>query len=497
MLLAVSMALHHWLDQIEVGITTLDFRRLPISWAWRTPSWLRLRCVEQSPRRNPGGSPVPGAMACRKMNTRFARACTPSLGGDAAVEPGTEAWPGELVVLDGVCACETSAHEEMASSKTALAKESDDFMYVCSDGYQTTSDKADNLSTRESMTKIPKTIHFNGDKTMSTPFSFGKFLSIGLMAIAVPTTSLFVSVAQAQDAYPNKPIKFVVPYPPGGVSDNSSRAIADRLGKALGANMVVENKAGAASTVASNYVARSAPDGYTLYAAPVSIVINPILQGKVEYDPRKDFTPISLMMTSPFILQTNKDVKANNLKELIALVKANPDKYSIGTSGMGSINHLAAEYFIRTFGLKMAVIHYKGGMPAAQDMIGGQTQMMFSAVNEAMPMMAAGRTKGMAVSSAKRVPELPDLPTVDEAAGIKGFDAVFWLALMVPANTPAPVVSKLESAMQQVGADAALRKDLLNKGVQLHTSNGAEVRQWMNRDEEKWGKIIRELNLKQ
>lgn len=432
------------------------------------------------------------------MSTRFERVCTPSLGGDAAVEPGTEAWPGEFVVLDGVCACETSVHEEMTSSKTALAKESDDFMISCSDWYQTTHDNTNDLSTRESMTKIRcKQLDFQGGKTMRNSFSIGQFLAIGLMALAVPASTLMVSVAQAQDAYPNKPIKFVVPYPPGGVSDNSSRAIADRLGKVLGANMVVENKAGAASTLASNYVARSAPDGYTLYAAPVSIVINPILQGKVEYDPRKDFTPISLMMTSPFILQTNKDVKANNLKELIALVKANPDKYSIGTSGMGSINHLAAEYFIRTFGLKMAVIHYKGGMPAAQDMIGGQTQMMFSAVNEAMPMMAAGRTKGMAVSSAKRVPELPDLPTVDEAAGIKGFDAVFWLALMVPANTPAPVISKLESAMQQVGADAALRKDLLNKGVQLHTSNGAEVRQWMNRDEEKWGKIIRELNLKQ
>ncbi len=332
---------------------------------------------------------------------------------------------------------------------------------------------------------------------MKNPVSLSRRLALGLLSLCVPVSIMVGSVAHAQDAYPNKPIKFVVPYPPGGVSDNSSRAIADRLGKELGANMVVENKAGAASTVASNYVARSAPDGYTLYAAPVSIVINPILQGKVEYDPRKDFTPVSLMMTSPFILQTNKDVKANNLKELIALVKANPDKYSIGTSGMGSINHLAAEYFIRTFGLKMAVIHYKGGMPAAQDMIGGQIQMMFSATNEALPMMSAGRTKGLAVTSAKRVPELPDLPTVDEAAGIKGFEAVFWLALMAPANTPSPIISKLQSAMQKVGADEALRKDLLSKGVQLHTSSSAEVGQWMNRDEEKWGKIIRDLNLKQ
>lgn len=305
------------------------------------------------------------------------------------------------------------------------------------------------------------------------------------------------TLVQAQDAYPNKSIRFIVPYPPGGVSDNSSRAIAERLGRELKATMVIENKAGAASTIASMFVARSPADGYTLYAAPVSIVINPVLQSKVEYNPSKDFAPVSMMITSAFVLQTNKDLPVSNLKELLALIRANPDKYTIGTSGLGSINHLAAEYFIRTFNLKMSVIHYKGGMPAAQDMLGGNIHMMFSATNEALPFVTSGRTKGIAVSTAQRISSLPDLPTIDEAAGIKGFNAEFWLALLVPANTPAAVVQRLETAMQVVGADQALREDLAKKGVDMKVSSPQVVKQFMERDGKKWGDIIRALGIKE
>lgn len=303
--------------------------------------------------------------------------------------------------------------------------------------------------------------------------------------------------ANAQDAYPSQPVRFVVPYPPGGVSDNSSRAIAERLGRELGQTIIVENKAGAASTLASNYVARAAADGYTLYAAPVSVVINPVLQGKVEYDPQKDFAPISMMITSAFVLQASLDLKVQNLKDLIALIRANPDKYAIGTSGMGSINHLAAEYFIRTFGLKMVVIHYKGGAPAATDLIGGRIHMMFSATNEALPLLAAGRTQGIAVSTPERVSTLPDLPTVDEATGTKGFDAVFWLALLAPAKTPAAIMTTLQAAMQRVGADPVLREDLAKKGVNLKVSTPEQVQAYMERDGAKWGQIIRELGIKE
>ncbi len=318
-----------------------------------------------------------------------------------------------------------------------------------------------------------------------------------LKMLMVLIVSVLLSPVHAQDQYPSKPLKFVVPYPAGGVSDNSSRAIADRLGRELGQSMIIENKAGAASTLSSNYVARSAADGYTLYAAPVSIVINPVLQEKVEYDAQKDFAPISMMITSAFVLQANLDLKVKDLKELLALVRANPDKYAIGTSGMGSINHLAAEYFIKNFGLKMAVIHYKGGAPAATDLIGGRIHMMFSATNEALPLVTSGRTQGIAVSTAKRIRSMPELPTIDEASGTKGFDAVFWLALLVPAKTPEPVVKRLSAAMQVVGADQALRDDLAKKGVDLYVSTPGEVQTYMQRDGAKWGQIIRELGIKE
>jgi tripartite-type tricarboxylate transporter receptor subunit TctC len=313
-----------------------------------------------------------------------------------------------------------------------------------------------------------------------------------LMTFAAP----HLAMAQSAAAYPQDPIKFVVPYPAGGVSDVSSRAIAMALGQKLGANMVIENKVGAASTVASVYVAGQKPNGYTLYAAPVSIVINPALQGAVSYKPYESFAPISMMMKAPFVLQTNKDLPVKNAKELVELIKKNPDKYAIGTSGVGSINHLAAEYFIKQFGLKMVVAHYKGGMPAAQDMIGGQVQMMFSAASEAMPFISSGKTRGLAVTSMERMSTLPDLPTMNEALGTKDFEATFWLALMSPAGLDKAVQAKLTAAMQALGQDTELRQRLSQLGIELSTSTPEVVTANLKRDEVKWTTLIKELNIK-
>ena len=315
-------------------------------------------------------------------------------------------------------------------------------------------------------------------------------------AAAIALAAPHLATAQSAAAYPQEPIKFVVPYPAGGVSDVSSRAIAMALGQKLGANMVIENKAGAASTVASTYVAGQKPNGYTLYAAPVSIVINPALQGAVSYKPYESFTPISMMMKAPFVLQTNKDLPVKNAKELVELIKNNPDKYAIGTSGVGSINHLAAEYFIKQFGLKMVVAHYKGGMPAAQDMIGGQVQMMFSAASEAMPFISSGKTRGLAVTSMERMSTMPDLPTMNQALGTKDFEATFWLALMSPAGLDKGLQTKLSSAMQALGQDAELRQKLSQLGIELNTSTPEVVTANLKRDEAKWTTLIKDLNIK-
>ena len=318
---------------------------------------------------------------------------------------------------------------------------------------------------------------------------FGAVIASGLVFASALTQ------AQSASNYPQEPVKFVVPYPAGGVSDVSSRTIAAALGKKLGANMVIENKAGAASTVASTYVASQKPNGYTLYAAPVSIVINPALQGPVSYKPYESFTPLSMMMSSAFVLQVNKSLPVNNVKELIELIKKNPDKYAIGTSGVGSINHLAAEYFIREFGLKMVVAHYKGGMPAAQDLLGGQVQMMFSAANEAIPFVTSDKTKGLAVTSLKRISTLPNLPTMNEATGTKDFEATFWLALVAPSGMDKALQARISGAMRELGSDEELRQRLSQLGIDLVTSTPEGVTANLKRDEEKWTTLIRSIKI--
>lgn len=315
---------------------------------------------------------------------------------------------------------------------------------------------------------------------------------------AVSVGMLFpVVTGFAQGAYPNRPIKLVVPYPAGGMSDSSSRAIADRLSKELGQPIVIENKTGAASTLASNWFVTQPADGYTLYAAPVSLVVNPVLQTSVQYDPRKDFDPVSMMIYSPFVLQVAPSLKVSNMNDLLALIRANPNKFAIGTSGVGAINHLAAEYFIKSFDLKLTVAHYRGGSPAALDLMSGTIQLMFSAANEAAPLIRTGKTKGIAVTTSRRLALLPELPTVEEAAGIKGFEAVFWMALTAPAHTPAPILARLQDAMQKVGNDSELRDKLAKQGVDLKTSTAQDVKAHMDRDEAKWGKLIRDLGIKE
>lgn len=311
------------------------------------------------------------------------------------------------------------------------------------------------------------------------------------VACAMPAAG---AIAQT---YPDKPISMVLPYPAGGVTDLSGRSIAERLSQELGQPIVVLNRPGAASTVASNWVARQPADGYLLYAAPVSLAVNPALQAKVEYDPEKDFEPVSMMIDAPFILQVNPSVKAGNMAELLDLLRANPGKYSIGTSGVGAINHLAAEYFVKHFDLDLTIVHYRGGIPASQDLLVGDIQLMFSAASEALPLVKSDRTRAIAVTSANRMSILPELPTVQEAAGIDDFEAVFWPALMAPAGTPQPVLERLQQAMAAAGKDDGLRKKLAEAGVELNTSDPAEVRRRLKEDGRKWGELITELGIKE
>ena len=273
------------------------------------------------------------------------------------------------------------------------------------------------------------------------------FVAVALAAALLPLGAV------AQTDWPTKPVSMVVPYPPGGVNDAVARVYADKLTGDLGKTVLVDNRAGAATTVASNYVAKASPDGYVIYAGGTSLVINPTLTGQVQYDPHKSFELVSLMSFTPFILHVNADFPAKNMAELIALVKANPGKFNIASSGVGATNHMAAELFKARAGLNLTHVPYKGGAQAGQDVAAGNAQMMFSASLEAKPFLDSKKTRAIAISSLTRSPAFPDIPTVAEAANLPDFQAIFWQAMVVPAGTPKPIIDRLQKALAKVAAD--------------------------------------------
>ncbi|QQS13645.1 MAG: tripartite tricarboxylate transporter substrate binding protein [Rhodospirillales bacterium] len=314
------------------------------------------------------------------------------------------------------------------------------------------------------------------------------------MALAAGA-ALAAGGARAQ-AWPAKPVSMVVPYPPGGLNDVVARGFADKMTADLGQSVIVDNKAGAATTVASNFSAKAPPDGHTIYAAGTSLVINPTLQGNVQYDAKKSFAPVSLMSVTPFILQVNAAFPAKDLKELIAHVKANPGKFNIASSGIGAVNHMCAELLKDMAGLNITHVPYRGGAPAAQDLASGQAQMMFSASLEAAPLLQRGATRAIAISSGTRAPAFPDIPTVAEAGNLPGFDAVFWQAMVVPAGTPQPVIDRLQAAIAKICADPAMVKSFAERGVDLKSSTPAELAALIDREEKRWSTLIREKGIK-
>ena len=302
--------------------------------------------------------------------------------------------------------------------------------------------------------------------------------------------------ANAQSDWPNKPVTMVVPYPPGGVNDAVARVYADKLTDLLGKTVLVDNRAGAATTVASNYAAKAAPDGYTIYAGGTSLIINPTLQGNVQYDPHKSFELVSLMSFTPFILQVNADFPAKDMAELIAHVRANPGKYNIASSGTGATNHMTAELFKARTGLKITHVPYRGGAQAGQDVAAGNAQMMFSASLEAKPFLDSKKTRAIAISSIKRSPAFPDIPTVAESANLPGFNSIFWQAMVVPAGTPKPIVDRLQAAIAKVAADPEVIEKFKIQGVEIRASTQDEFRAFYLAEEKLWTTLIKEQGIK-
>ena len=315
------------------------------------------------------------------------------------------------------------------------------------------------------------------------------FVFAGLMGVSG-------GVAHADD-YPSRPIQLVVPYAPGGITDVAARMVVQHLEKELGQTIVVENRAGAATTVASNYVARQKPDGYTLYAASVSLPLNKYQQTGVQYDAFEDFTVLSGFTDSPFVLQVSKSLGVDSMEELLQKLKENPGDYTIGASGVGAMNHIASETWLKQADVDALVVQYQGGAQVRLAILGGDIDMTFATLNEAKPLLEDGKSLPVAVTTRERVPSMPDVPTMNEAMNVDNFEVIFWTALLAPKGLSEERVEKLRTAMKAVGEDEELREKLAAQGVILNVTDGEQTVQRMHDAVETFAPIIEDFQAAQ
>ncbi len=301
--------------------------------------------------------------------------------------------------------------------------------------------------------------------------------------------------AWAQEAFPARPVAVYSGYAPGGVTDVTSRAVAERMARELGVPVVVENRVGGATAVANTAAAQARPDGYTLLMGTSSLAINPGLQPNLTpREPMRELAPIGMVFRSAFVLHVHPSLPVRSTAELIAWCRANPGKLDFGSSGTGAVNHLAMALFAQRAGIQVTHVPYRGGAPALIDLRAGRIGAMFQAVLEALPALQEGATRGLAISSAAREPLLPDLPPVAET--LPAFDAVFWQGLFAPAGTPAPILARLGSALRAATEDETLRTRLAQQGVALTTGDAAALASLLERETVLWGRLIREAEIR-
>jgi len=311
-----------------------------------------------------------------------------------------------------------------------------------------------------------------------------------LLALAALAAVSMIPPAFGQAGYPNKTIKIIAPVQPGGGVDLVARQVADRLGRALGQSIIVDNQSGGGGVVGSMATAKAAPDGYTLMVGYVGTHgTNPAVR-KLPYDAVKDFTPIAMVGGTPNILVVPPTVPVSTLKEFIAYVKANPGKLSYGSSGPGTLTHLAMEQLKVTADLDVIHVPYRGIGPAITDILGGQTQALFPGLAAALPHIKAGKMKPLAVTGTKRHPLLPDVPTFEEL-GYKGFDGVQWYGIVGPANLPAPIVTKLNDEINKLLANPELRERLSSEALEPMPMTPDQFGRYIRDDIAKWSKLAK------
>jgi len=304
---------------------------------------------------------------------------------------------------------------------------------------------------------------------------------------------ILLSVAAASvlaQGYPDKPLKLVVPFPPGGPTDIVGRLVAQKLAEGIGQPVVVENRPGAGGTVGSTAVARAPADGYTLLYGSTTLAIAPSLYRDLAYDPRTAFAPISLVSRGPIIAAVNAQLPAKTLKDFIALAKSSPGRINYGSAGSGTPPHLAAELFKTVAGVDLVHVPYKGGGPAVSDLAGGQVQVIFEGLPTLLPHIKSGKVRALAITGAKRDPALPEVPTFAEA-GLPGYDANFWNGLVAPAGTPAEVIARLNSVLVQALATPEVHAAFVRLGLEAAGTTPQQFGDFIAAEIDKWARVVK------
>jgi tripartite-type tricarboxylate transporter receptor subunit TctC len=330
-------------------------------------------------------------------------------------------------------------------------------------------------------------MHKSGDDMLNRLLAAVICGAIALIAVAAPA---------AADTYPSKPIRLIVAFAAGGATDVNARLLAQRLTQQLGKSVIVDNKPGAAGNIGTAEAARSAPDGYTLFYTTSAIASAPSIYKNLTFDPIRDFTPVVMIASAPLLLVANNSFEAKTVKELIDYARANPNKINYGTSGAGIVLHLAGAQLSSALNLQMQAVHYRGGAPALADVMGGQIQIMFNVIIDTMPLVQANRVRALAVTSAKRSPLLPDVPSIAEATGQEGLEIGAWHGILVPKGTPQDIVNRLNAEINIAIQHPEMRQKLLASGNEPLGGSSEQFATFIKSETVRWSKVVRDLDIR-
>ncbi len=320
---------------------------------------------------------------------------------------------------------------------------------------------------------------------------------LAVLIVALSLTGLMGTVAMAANTpYPNRPIRMMVPFPPGGANDIVARLVAQKLSERWGKPVVIDNRAGAGGNIGTEIGARANPDGYTLTIGSTSTYCtNVVLDSKLPFDPRRDFAPISLIVIAPNVMVAHPAVPATTVPEFIKYAKANAKRLNYSSFGEGSSSHLIGESFKSTAGIQMVHVPYKGGALALAAVMGGEVQLTFSNLSVALPQVKGGKVKGIAVTSAKRATALPELPTVAES-GLPGFEATASVGMLAPTGTPRALVLRVNQDVHAVVNESAMKEQFVSRGLEVALSTPEEFARYIRVEIERWGKVVRDAGMR-